>query len=282
MNGNDLALPSRGGRIALRGGVISYVALLIVIPMAALVRAGLADGLDGLVRAVMAPPALHAIVLTIWTGVAITLVNAVAGTATAWVLVRYTFPGRALLSALVDLPFAIPTLVTGLMLGLVFGPTRSLGGWLGAHGITVMYAIPAIALALMFITVPFVVRAVEPVLEEIDPAEEEAALTLGASSATIFRRVVLPALARPIAYGSLQSFARALAEFGSVVVVSGNIPFRTLTAPVYLYGEVESGRSDVAAAVSIALLAIALLVSILARAVRHRASGPTLPTSGDD
>jgi sulfate transport system permease protein len=282
MNGNDLALPSRGARFVLRGGVMGYVALLVVIPLAALVRAGLAGGVDGLVRAVAAPQALHALWLTVWTGVAITIVNAVAGTATAWVLVRYTFPGRGLLSALVDLPFAIPTLVTGLALGLVFGPTRSLGVWFAAHGLTVMYATPAIILALLFITVPFVVRAVEPVLEELDPAEEEAALTLGASSATTFRRVVLPALARPIAYGSLQSFARALAEFGSVVVVSGNIPFRTLAAPVYLYGEVESGRAHVAAAVSIVLLLIALLVSVLARAVRHRTGGAPLTTSTDE
>jgi sulfate transport system permease protein len=151
------------------------------------------------------------------------------------------------------------------MLVLLFGPQRLVGSWLVAHDVQVLYARPAIVLALLFITVPFVVRAVEPVLREIDPAEEEAALTLGARPHTTFVRVVLPALLPSIGYGTLQSFARSLAEFGSIVVVAGNIPFRTLTAPVYIFGEVESGAPDIAAAVSLVLLLIALVLSALTR-----------------
>jgi sulfate transport system permease protein len=194
------------------------------------------------------------------------------GTATAWVLVRYRFPGRRFLSALVDLPFAVPTLVTGVTLVLLFAPARPMGAWLGSRGIDVLFAPPAIVLALLFITVPFIVRAVEPVLRELDPAEEEAAFTLGARPVTVLRRVILPALTPAISSGALQSFSRCLAEFGSIVVVSGNIPHRTLAAPVYVFGEVESGRPEVAAAASVVLLALSLALSFGARAM-HRRSG---------
>ncbi|MFZ1538709.1 MAG: ABC transporter permease subunit, partial [Chromatiaceae bacterium] len=189
----------------------------------------------------------------------------------AWVLVRYRFPGRGLLSALVDLPFAIPTLVTGIMLVVLFGPQSALGAWLGVRGVPVAFAAPSIILALLFITMPFVVRAVEPVLLEQDPAEEEAAYTLGAGALTVFRRVLLPPIAPAILSGTIRSYARALGEFGSIVVVSGNIPLQTLTAPVYLFGEIESGRADVAAAVSVVLLAVALSLTFAARGIERLA-----------
>ena len=155
------------------------------------------------------------------------------------------------------------------MLVLLFGPRQPLGIWVDNQGLQILFAWPAIVLALLFITVPFVVRAVEPVLMELDPAEEEAAHTLGAGNWMIFVRVILPALTPSIAYGTLQCFARAIAEFGSLVVVSGNIPFRTLTAPVLIFGEVESGRTTAAAAVSLVLLLLALLLSSSTRALRN-------------
>lgn len=256
---------------AVRSGVLAYVGALIVLPLAALLQHGLAGGLTGIWSALSAPVALAALWLTLWTAALMALVNALMGTATAWVLVRYKFPGRGLLSALVDLPFAIPTLVTGIMLVVLFGPQSALGAWLGAKGVPVAFASPSIILALLFITVPFVVRAVEPVLLEQDPAEEEAAYTLGAGAFTVFRRVLLPPIAPAILSGTIRSYARALGEFGSIVVVSGNIPHQTLTAPVYLFGEIESGRADVAAAVSVVLLAVALGLTFAARGIERLA-----------
>lgn len=252
----------------MRGGVLLYVAVLVALPLSALATAGLAHGLDGLWKAVSSPVAADALLLTLWTGALTALVNAVCGTATAWVLVRFRFPGRKVLQALVDLPFAIPTLVTGVMLVLLLGPTRPAGRWFGSHGIEVLFAPPAIIFALLFITVPFVVRAVEPVLAELDPAEEEAARTLGAGDWAVVRRVILPALVPAIGVGALQSFARSIAEFGSIVVVSGNIPHKSLTGAIYIFGEVEGGRPDVGAAVSLVLLALSFGLSLGARALR--------------
>lgn len=253
------------GALALRALAIAYVVALVLLPLLALAVAGGSLGLGGVMAILTAPVARDAIVLSLWTAAAVAAFNAVAGTATAWVLQRYDFPGRRALSMLVDLPFAIPTLVAGVMLVLLFGPTRPVGGWLSDRGVEVLFAPPAIILALAFITVPFVVRAVEPVLAELDRAEEEAAETLGAGRARTFVRVVLPALAPAIASGALQSFARALAEFGSIVVVSGNIPGKSLTGAVYVFSEVEGGRPAAAAAASLVLLAAAVLATLGAR-----------------
>jgi len=260
------------GRLALRSGVMIYVGVLVVLPLAALVQHGLADGLLGLWRAAATPVAVQAMVLTLWTAALMAVINAVMGTLTAWALVRYEFPGRGVLSALVDLPFAIPTLVTGVMLVILLGPQSPLGGWLAAQGMPIAFAPPAIVLALLFITMPFVVRAVEPVLLEQDPAEEEAARTLGAGTWTVFRRILLPPILPALLSGTIRSFARALGELGSVIVVSGNIPYRTLTAPIYIFGEIESGQPQTAAAVSVVLLALALVLAFAARGI-ERATG---------
>lgn len=251
--------------LVVRWFVIAYVGALIVLPLVAVLGTGLSNGVAGIVDVVTAPQARDALVLSLWTAAAIAAVNAVAGTATAWVLARYPLPGKRFLSLLVDVPLAIPTLVTGVMIVLLFGPTRLAGQWLDDRGIAVLYAVPAVLLALAFITLPLVVRAVEPVLAQCDPAEEEAAATLGAGRTRIFWRIVFPALVPAIAGGALQSFARALAEFGSIVVVSGNIPHRTLTGAVYVFSEVESGRPQVAAAASLVLLAMAALTALGAR-----------------
>ena len=255
--------------LTLRYIVLLYVGALILLPFAAVVREGVAEGLGGIWTVLSAPAARDAILLSLWTAAAVAVLNAVAGTATAWVLQRYPIPGKQVLSLLVDIPFAIPTLVTGVMLVLLFGPTRPVGRWFEGHGIQVLFAPPAIVLALAFITVPFVVRSVEPVLAGLDTNEEEAAATLGASSTRTFWKVIVPALAPAIASGTLQSFARALAEFGSIVVVSGNIPHRTLTGAVYVFSEVESGRPHAAAAASLVLLAAAVVATLGARAVAH-------------
>ena len=247
-----------GGTLGVRALALTYLAVLLVIPLAVIVQDGLRGGLAGLWRAISAPVPASALWLSLWTAGVMALINAVMGTLTAWVLVRYAFPGKRLLNALVDLPFAIPTLVTGVMLVVLLGPQRALGAWLDqALGIKVIFAPPGIILALLFITFPFVTRAVQPVLESLDRDQEEAAATIGAGRWTTFRRVVLPALSMPLATGTLLSFARAIGEFGAIVVVAGNIPLRSQTAAIYVFGEVESENQRAATAMSIVMLAIA-------------------------
>jgi sulfate transport system permease protein len=248
-----------------RGTFVLYVALLVAIPLAAIVCAAFADGPAAFWSAVTTPVARDALRLTAWTSLLVAVVGLFFGTATAWVLVRYRFPGRALLSSLIDLPLALPTLVAGLMITALFGPDTALGRAFEAHGWRVVFAPTGIVLALLFVTLPFVVRAVEPALRALDPAEEEAAHTLGAGPWTTFRRVLLPALGPAAVSGAVRALARALGEFGSIVVIAGNIPRQTLTAPVFVYGEIESGAPQAAAAVSLVLLALALGLDVLAR-----------------
>jgi len=245
--------------------VLGYIVLLVAIPFSALLFFAFKDGLGAFWERITTPVALSAVWLTLWTGLLVGALNAVFGTATAWVLVRYPFPGKSLLSAAVDLPLAIPTLVAGVMLSILYGPTSLVGEKLGLWGFEVVFAKPGIVLALLLVTVPFVVRAVEPVLNELDPAEEEAAIVLGAGPWRTFRTVHFPAILPAAVSGSLRSFGRAMGEFGSIVVVAGNIPEETLTAPVYIFGEIESGIPEGAAAVGALLLLIALALHGSAR-----------------
>lgn len=255
----------------LRGASLLYLLLMIVIPILVIVQDGFREGLGEFQRQIALPAARHAILLTLWTSALMTVINALAGLATAYVLVRYRFPGKSLLNALVDLPLSIPTLVTGVMLVILFGPQASLGAFLDQRlGFQVIYAPPGIVLALLFVTFPFVVRTLQPVLMDLDREQEDAAATLGASPWTIFRRVTFPALALPWLGGSLLSFARAVGEFGSVVIVAGNIPLRSQTAAVYVWGAVESENRLGASAVSIALLALAFVMMLITSRLQRR------------
>jgi sulfate transport system permease protein len=246
------------GRWSVRAAALTYLAALLIIPLAIILEDGLRGGPW---QALAQPVARHALWLTLWTAALMALINAVMGTLTAYVLVRYRFPGKALLNAIVDLPFAIPTLVAGVMLVALYGPQRALGAWLDQQfGLQVLFAPPAIILALLFVTFPFVVRTVQPVLEGLERDQEEAAATIGAAPWTIFRRVVLPALAPALISGTLLSFARAIGEFGAIVVVAGNIPFHSQTAAVYVFGEIESGNQRGASAMSVVMLAIAFVM----------------------
>ncbi len=257
-------IPNRGriGNVAaygLRAVAVGYVGLLVVLPLLAVVAAAGRLPLPQLWRHLTAPEALHALALTVVAALLVAGLSLVTGTAIAYVLVRYRFPGKSLLNSLIDLPFAIPTVVTGLMLVVLYGPQSLLGGFLGAHGVQVMYARPGIVLALLFVTFPFVVRAVQPVLQEMDLETEEAAQTLGAGGWLIFRRITLPTIAPALATGVTLTFARALGEFGSIVIVSGNIPLKTQVASVYVYGQVESWQPEAAAAMSLVLLLASLV-----------------------
>jgi len=267
------------GRWSLRGAALLYLALFILLPVAAILQRGFGAGLGNLTGALSSFGAWNAIKLTMLMAVLTAIINGAFGTLLAYVLVRFRFPGRGLLSTVVDLPFAIPTLVAGVMLVALYGPSSVVGGWLERHGIHIVFAPPGILLALLFVTLPLVVRSVQPVLLELDLAEEEAARVLGAGQWTTFRKVVFPALRPAITAGSLQALARALGEFGAIVVVSGNLPNKTLTAPVLIsqlinptsYG--ASGGPDQAAAVSALRFGLAFLIVLVTEKISSRGSG---------
>jgi sulfate transport system permease protein len=243
---------------------------MVLLPLAALGAGAAASGPWAFWKALADPFAWHALKLTFVTALAMAAVNAVTGTATAWVLVRYPFPGKGLVNALIDLPFAVPTVVAGLMLVALYGPTSVLGAFLSRQGWNIIYQKPGIILALLFVTLPFVVRSVQPVLLELDPAEEEAAVTLGAGAFTTFRRVTLPTLWPAIVTGTGLSFSRALGEFGSVVMVAGNRPLETKTGPMYVFGEIESGNPHGAMVVSVVLLAGSLGTLLILNRLQRR------------
>ncbi|MBF8281891.1 MAG: Sulfate ABC transporter permease subunit [Anaerolineales bacterium] len=252
------------GRRGVRTVALTYLTVMLIIPLAVIFQDGLRAGLGGLWQSILSPIAWHALKLTLWTAAVTAIINTVMGMLTAYVLVRYSFPGKALLNGLVDLPLAIPTLVTGVMLVVLYGPQTALGSWLAREfGWRIIFAPPGIILALLFITFPFVVRAVQPVLQSLDREQEEAAATLGAGPWTIFRRVTLPALWLPLTTGTLLSFARAIGEFGAIVIVAGNIPLRSQTAAVYVLGEVESENRLGASAMSVVMLMLAFGLILL-------------------
>lgn len=268
------ALPQRAraatGRYGLRAVAILYLAAMIAVPLAAVADKGFGRGLESLRSALASPGAVDALRLTLITAFGAAIINAIFGTILAFVLVRYRFPARSLLSAIVDMPFAIPTLVTGVMLVALYGPSSRIGSWLSGNGVEIAFAPLGILLALMFITLPFVVRSVQPVLSELDQAEEEAAYILGANGWTTFRRVIFPALRPAIAAGGLLSFARAIGEFGSIVIISGNITGKTLTAPVFIFQLASQFRPEEAAAVSTVLFAMSFtLVMITYRLIKR-------------
>jgi sulfate/thiosulfate transport system permease protein len=202
-----------------------------------------------------------ALELTLGAAAGVALVNAVLGTVTAWVLVRDDFRGKALVNAVIDLPFALPTIVAGLTLLALYGPNSPLG-------IDVAFTRTAIVLALCFVTLPFVVRTVQPVLLELDVEMEEAARSLGAGQAAVFRRIVLPNLLPGILSGVVLALARALGEIGAVVLISGNLPYKTEVASVFVLNRIESGDSAGAAAVAVVLLAASFVLLLGIGALR--------------
>jgi sulfate/thiosulfate transport system permease protein len=264
--------PLPWGQWSIRTAALSYLAIMLVIPLAVIFHDGLREGLGVLWSQVSRPAAWHALKLTLWTSALMTMVNSIMGLLTAYVLVRYRFPGKSILNAVVDLPLAIPTLVTGVMLVVLFGPQQALGGWLRQEfGISIIFAPPGIIIALLFITFPFVVRAVQPVLINLDRSQERAAATLGANGWTIFWRIMLPPLLLPLASGAILSFARAIGEFGAIVIVAGNIPLYSQTAAVYVLGEVESENRLGASAVSLVMVSIAFGLMLVVDFLQKRA-----------
>ena len=232
--------------------MIGYLSFIVLIPLAAVVWKSTGSGLDGFWNAVTNPAALASLKLTFGASMVVALVNAVMGTLIAWVLVRDDFLGKGLVNSLIDLPFALPTIVAGLTLLALYGPR-------GPIGINIAYTRVAVVAALLFVTLPFVVRSVQPVLHELDTDMEEAAASLGATGFTIFRRVIFPNLVPAILSGVALAFARAVGEFGAVILISGNIPFKTQVASVQIFSNIESDRPTAAAALSVVLLGLSFL-----------------------
>jgi sulfate transport system permease protein len=260
-------MPRLGGAALSRGIVTGYMTVIVLIPLAAVVVRSTEGGWEAFWNAISSEQAIAALRLTVIASLIVVVINAVSGTAIAWVLVRDRFHGKSLINSLIDLPFALPTIVAGLTLLALYGDDSPLG-------INVAYTQVAVVMALLFVTLPFVVRAVQPVLMELDEEMEEAAASLGAGRMTIFRRIVLPNLMPAILAGGALAFARAIGEFGSLVLLSGNIPFETEVASVFIFGQIESGNTTGAAAVSVLLLAISLVIlfvfGILSRrSLRH-------------
>jgi sulfate/thiosulfate transport system permease protein len=232
-----------------------WLSLIVLLPLAAVVVRSTDGGLDAFWSAVSSRQAVAALRFTLLVSLASTAINALTGTLIAWILVRDRFRGKRVVNALIDLPFALPTIVAGLTLLALYGPTSPVG-------INVAFTQFAVLLALLFVTLPFVIRAVQPVLIELDREMEEAALSLGASGRTVFLRVILPNLVPAILSGAALAFARAVGEFGSIVLISGNIPFETQVASMFIFKQIESDNPIGAAAISVVLLALSLLILV--------------------
>ena len=245
------------------GVAMLWFSLLVLIPLAMVVATAGANGWGGFVDTVTNSQTLAAVELTVVQSLAVTALNVLMGTVIAWVLVRDRFWGQRVLNVVIDVPFALPTVVAGLVLLSLYGPESPLG-------VDVANTRAAVFLALAFVTLPFVVRTVQPVLEELEADVEEAAASLGASRWATFRRVVFPSLVPAIAAGAALSFARGISEYGSLVLLSGNLPNRTEVASVRVMTYIENGDSTSAAAVATLMLAVALAVIVLLDIIQRR------------
>ena len=246
-----------------RGVAVLWFSLLVLVPLGLVVTTALSDGLAGFWDTITSPQTLSAVELTVVQSVLVTLLNIVMGTVIAWVLVRDRFPGKAVLDVVIDIPFALPTIVAGLVLLSLYGPRSPLG-------VNVANTRASVFLALAFVTLPFVVRTVQPVLEELEADVEEAAASLGAGRLTTFRRIILPSLVPSIAAGAALSFARGISEYGSLVLLSGNLPNRTEVVSVRVLTYIENGDPASAAAAATLMLVVALAVIVALDVIQRR------------
>jgi sulfate transport system permease protein len=240
------------------GLVTVWLSIIVLLPLAALTVTSFDEGAAGWWSAVRAPAALAALRVTVLVSLVVAMLNALMGTLVAWVLVRDDFPGKRAVNALIDLPFALPTIVASLVLLSLYGPQSPIAIQLNATR-------PGVVVALAFVTLPFVVRSVQPVLIEVDQEVEEAAASLGAPGSRIFRSVLLPTLLPSVCSGAGLAFARAMGEYGSVVLIGGNVPGRTQVASQYIQQQIEIDHPVNAAAVSVVLLLIAFTALLVLR-----------------
>ena len=247
-----------GGAGGLTLGVtMLWLSVIVLLPLAALVTEAFQGGLGSFWDSATTKQAVAALRFTVLISLLVTVINVIMGVLIAWVLVRDEFPGKRAVNAVIDLPFALPTIVAGIVL-------------LALYGDQVANKKVGVLLALLFVTLPFVVRAVQPVLQELDREMEHAAYSLGASKATTFFRIILPNLVPAIVSGAALAFARAVGEFGSLTLISGNIPFDTQVSSVYAYKQLESDNITGAAAVSVVLLGVSLLILVALRVFEGR------------
>jgi sulfate transport system permease protein len=240
-----------------------WFSLLVLVPLTAVLVMASSGGWSAYWDALSSPQTFAALRLTIGTAVLVTAVNVVMGTVIAWVLVRDQFWGKQLLEVVIDIPFALPTIVAGLVLLSLYGPSSPLGvNWANTR--------VAVFLAFLFVTLPFIVRTVQPVLLELENEVEEAAASLGANRLTTFRLVLLPSLAPAITAGAALSFCRAISEYGSLILLSGNLPYSTEVASVRIMSSIEGDKLTEAAAVASILLVVALIVIVLLDLISRR------------
>ena len=245
------------------GVAVLWFSLLVLIPLALVVTTALSGGIRGFIDTITSPQTLSAVELTVVQAFLVTLLNIVMGTVIAWVLVRDRFWGKRILDVAIDIPFALPTIVAGLVLLSLYGPRSPLG-------VDVANTRASVFLALAFVTLPFIVRTVQPVLEELEADVEEASASLGASRLTTFRRIILPSLVPAIAAGAALSFARGISEYGSLVLLSGNLQYRTEVASVRIYGFNQDGNRASASAIAAILLVVALVVIVVLDIIQRR------------
>lgn len=250
------------------GFTVFYLGLLVLLPLALLVAKSASGGWAGFGRAVTTPRAIASLRFTLLTSLAAAVINVVFGFVLAWVLARYRFPGKRVVDAIVDLPLALPTAVAGVALATVYSDHGWVGSRLAPLGIHLAFAWPGVVIALVFVGLPFLVRTVQPVIEELDPAVEEAAFTLGAARAQTFARVILPALAPALRAGFAAAFARALGEYGSVVFIAGNMPMKTEISSLLIMTKLDQYDYAGAASLGVVMLALSLLLLLVIHASR--------------
>ena len=254
-----LTLPKMDpGKVVFVGIGMGFLALLVILPLASMFQYASSKGLGVFWESISSPEALYPLRFTLLLALATTLINGVMGTVVAFMIVRHDFPMKGFLDSLIDLPVAIPASVTGFTLLLLYGPLGMLGRWFDGTGITIMFAFPGILIAHVFMTLPYVVRAVGPVLHEVDRSQEEAARTMGANGVQMFTSVILPAIKGGLITGCVFTFARSLGEFGATVMVSGNLALRTQTAPLFIFSEFNKGNIEAANSMSVVLVIISL------------------------
>lgn len=260
-----LAGPLRGSTPALAGAASVWLSLIVLLPLAAIVWQSGKGGWAAFVAAVTSSAALESFRVTLTVAIGVTLVNTVFGLLVAWVLTRDDFPGKRLIDALIDLPFALPTIVASLVMLALYGPASPVQ-------LHLQHTIWGIGVALLFVTLPFVVRTVQPVLLELDREAEEAAASLGATNPVIFGRVILPALLPALLTGAGLAFSRAIGEFGSVVLIGGAVPGETEVSSQWIRTLIENDDRTGAAAISIVLLLVSFAVLFVLRWIGSRAA----------
>jgi sulfate/thiosulfate transport system permease protein len=270
--GVQLVGTSRGSRITLRTIALTYLALLLALPLGLVLWRTFEHGVGPVFDALKQPDALHALKVTLEVSILAVILNTVFGVGVSLILVRHRFPGRRILDALIDLPVAVSPVVTGLALILVYGRFATIGGWLEDHGIQIIFSLPGMVMATVFVSLPLVVRSIAPVLEELGDEQEQAARTLGATGIQTFKRITLPSISGALGYGIVLCLARAVGEYGAVAVVSGRLVGQTQTLPLYVQERFENFDQTSAFAVATLLAVIAGVALVLSKLLRPKES----------